>query len=428
MKILHFYRFLLLVAFLTAMSCAPSFEKHFEKKPVFENGFSGFAVFDPATGKMLYAHNAHKYFTPASNIKILTFYASLNFLGDSIPSFKYKIEGDSLFFSPTGDPSFLNPKFTNQSAFDFLKNSDKHLAYVRPNWQDEHFGSGWAWDDYPYYFSAEKSAFPVYGNLIKISSEENASEMKVFPSIFEDSIKTINSSENKIQRKLNSNQIDVQLSKDHDRIEKEIPFKTSETFSLKLLKDTLQKNIKLSAERKDLQKVFYNIAADSLYKTMLHDSDNFIAEQLLLMISEKISDSLKTDITIRETQKQFLKNLPDSLKWVDGSGLSRYNLATPADFIAVLDNLQGLKNRNDLKELFPTLGKEGTVKNMLSEHPPFVYAKTGSMGNVYNISGYLETKKGRWLIFSFMNNNFMKPTSALKKEIGKMLLEVRNKY
>lgn len=428
MKIRLFYRFLAVIALLTELSCAPSLEKHFKKKPIFEKGFSGFAIFEPSTGKMIYAHNAHKYFTPASNIKILTFYASLKFLDDSIPSFSYKIEGDSLFFSPTGDPSFLNSKFKEQPAFDFLKNSDKNLTYIRPNWQDEHFGSGWAWDDYPYYFSTEKSAFPVYANLINLSSEKRAIQMNVFPPIFSDSVKIVISSENKIRRSSNSNHIEIQLSEDHKRIEKELPFKTSEELSLRLLEDRLQKKINVSANKKNLQKVFYNIAADTLYKTMLHDSDNFIAEQLLLMISRKISDTLKTDIAIQETQKRFLQMLPDSLKWVDGSGLSRYNLATPADFIEVLDELQKLKSRKELKKLFPTAGREGTVKNMFSGKPDFIYAKTGSMGNVYNISGYLETKKGRWLIFSFMNNNYMKPTSNLKKEVEVMLLEVRNKF
>ncbi len=428
MKISVFYRFAVALILLSGISCSPSFEKHFKKKPVFENGFSGLTIYDPAAGKILYEHNSHKYFIPASNVKILTFFASLNFLGDSIPSFSYEIEGDSLYFSPTGDPTFLNTKFKKQPAFDFLKNSDKALVYVKPDWQDAFFGPGWAWDDYPYYYSAEKSAFPVYGNLLMIHSEENASQVKVIPAIFQDSVNFTISSENSFRRKLNSNQLDIQLSESHKEIEREIPFKTSEKLSLQILEDRLQKKIAVSRHSRKLNRKFYNVAADSVYKKMLHESDNFIAEQLLLMISEKISDTLKTEIAIRETEKQLLKNLPDSLKWVDGSGLSRYNLASPADFVVILDKLQQFKSREELKKLLPTAGKEGTLKSMFSKETPFIYAKTGSMGNVYNISGFMETKKGRWLIFSFMNNNFMKPTSILKKEIEAILLEVRNKF
>src|SRR5690606_38308501 len=61
----------------------------FENSAALKQGFHGLAVFDPQTNKMIYAHNAEKYFTPASSIKLFTLYTGLKVLGDSVPAFHY---------------------------------------------------------------------------------------------------------------------------------------------------------------------------------------------------------------------------------------------------------------------------------------------------------------------------------------------------
>ena len=47
---------------------------NFDESPVFSKSFTGFALYDPAEGKMLHEYNSDKYFTPASNTKILTLF------------------------------------------------------------------------------------------------------------------------------------------------------------------------------------------------------------------------------------------------------------------------------------------------------------------------------------------------------------------
>ena len=79
-----------------------------------------------------------------------------------------------------------------------------------------------------------------------------------------------------------------------------------------------------------------------------------------------------------------------------------------------------------LAELDPNGGKSGTVKNMFkNSEESYVFAKSGSLGGVYNLSGYIITKKGKTLLFSLMNNNFNKPTSQIRKEVEKILIRVR---
>ncbi len=407
-------------------SCSPSLKRHFKKNEVFKKSFSGLMIYDPSLNKTLFEHNPHKYFTPASNTKLLTYYSGLKYLGNSIPALKYKIKGDSLFFTTTGDPSFLNPKFKNTVAFDFLKDSDNELIYLESNWQDNGLGSGWAWDDYNYSFAAEKSAFPVYGNLLEIeySGDEN---IKARPSLFRDSISKTDIASS-VKRLPNKNQFTY--SQNSGPFDRKIPFLTSEELSIALLKDTLKKPISIQNKKieKSEEKIIYSIPADSLYKEMLQSSDNFIAEQILLMISQKISDTLKTEITIDKVQKEYFKHVPDEIFWVDGSGISRYNLITPADMVEVLRRINSEVNREKLMELLPAGGSTGTLKNMFKKEEAFIFAKTGSLRHTYNLSGYILTKKGKWLIFSFMNINSTVASEELKKEMESLLIEVRNKF
>lgn len=419
---------LLLLSF-SIISCSPSLNKQFREAKVFEQGFTGLAIYDLKKRKMIYEYNANKYFTPASNIKLLTFYAGLKYLGDSIPAFNYKVSNDSLIFTTTGDPSFLNPKFGDSNALRFLKNSDKDLFYIKSNWQAQIFGAGWAWDDYNYSFSAEKSAFPIYGNLIEFQLNNQNNTFSILPDFFKDSIK-FNDHQKGLSRKRDVNTFIFNHTSKKD-YSGSIPFITSEKTSLAILSKELNRNITYIEEQSllsNLNKKRYSIPADSLYKEMLHNSDNFIAEQLLLMSSLKISDSLKTDIVISEIQQNDFKDLPDEIFWVDGSGLSRYNLATPRSMIKVLQKIESLKGQKQLMELLPEAGKEGTLKNFLPGKGSIVFAKSGSLRNNYSLSGILISKKGKTLLFSFMNSNYTVEPKKLKRKMEQILLKIRNKY
>ena len=106
-------RLLLLLALGTCIvSCSPvsnrSLTKQFKDTEKQFQDHTGFALFDIAANKTVFEYNSEKYFTPASNTKIFTFYAALKLLGDSLPAFKYEERNDSLIVWGTGDPSLLN--------------------------------------------------------------------------------------------------------------------------------------------------------------------------------------------------------------------------------------------------------------------------------------------------------------------------------
>lgn len=397
---------------------------------VFENGFTGLAVYDPAAQKWIYEYNSEKYFIPASNTKLFTFYTGLKILGDSVPGIRYTIRNDSLIFTGTGDPSLLHKDLPETAVVDFLKNTDKNLFFMPAIYSESGLGPGWAWDDYNYYYSAEKSSLPVAGNTVNFSLKNTDSAPVVYPKIFSDStfLNETNSERSGVKRELLKNIFRYTNTSKNTDFERNIPFITSEALAVKILEDTLQRNIEILPHDPDLklEKTFYSIPADSLYKRLLQESDNFIAEQILLLAAREISDSLKTQIAIDHMKENFLADLPQEPKWMDGSGLSRYNLQTPANMVWLLEKILQEVQQDRLFELLPAGGLSGTLIDQFKNEPPFIFAKTGSLSNNYSLSGYLISKKGKLLIFSFMNSNYMVPSAALKAQMEKIILNIRN--
>ncbi|WP_010228657.1 D-alanyl-D-alanine carboxypeptidase/D-alanyl-D-alanine endopeptidase [Gillisia marina] len=433
-KILHFFLLLAIISSLFSCSSTQQLKKELSREltsEIFNQSFTGFALYDLEKKEFVIEQNSNKYFTPASNTKLLTFYASLKELGDTIPGIRYYSTQDSLVFWGTGDPSFLNPKFSHSKVFDFLKNSSKKLYLATSIGTNPSLGSGWAWDDYNDAYSAERSQFPIYGNLVNFKWRSSDTLPISSPPYFSEFLVKDMQASNSIRRDVDSNTFKYNIPK-NEILDKNIPFKTSPELSVKLLSDTLSKpvtviskNLKLTNKK---TQTIYSVASDSLYKEMLVESDNFIAEQLLLLISEKISDSLNTNSAIDYIQSAYFNDLPDEIKWVDGSGLSRYNLITPRTLIAILERIFKEVPKKQLFELFPANGKTGTLKNWDASAEPYIYAKSGSLRNNYSLSGYLETNSGKLMIFSFMNNNYVLPSSVIKKQMEKILLEIRNSY
>jgi len=380
---------------------------------------------------MIYQRYSNKYFTPASNIKLITFYAGLKVLGDSIPALKYSAKNDSLIFWGTGDPSFLYTELPQSKVYQFLKSAEAKLYYIPPVYTEAHFGPGWAWDDYNDYYSVERSAFPIYGNYVKFDFIPGLDIPKTFPSFFKDYLMIDSNSSSEIIRDPTENIFRYKTFLENKASSQVVPFKYSSDLFVQLLADTLQKPVEIISQKTDDFsdiKTLYSLPVDSLYKTMLQQSDNFIAEQILFMVAGKISDSLKTDLAINYIKENFLKDLPDEISWVDGSGLSRYNLVTPRNMVKILSKIAQEVPQKRLFSLMASGGKSGTLKNSYIADEPYIFAKTGSLSNNHTLSGFLKAKSGRVLIFSFMNNNFRVPTSEIKKQMEIILRKIYEKY
>jgi D-alanyl-D-alanine carboxypeptidase/D-alanyl-D-alanine-endopeptidase (penicillin-binding protein 4) len=171
----------------------------------------------------------------------------------------------------------------------------------------------------------------------------------------------------------------------------------------------------------------YSQPTDSLLKPMIHRSDNFFAEQTLLMVSNELLSVMSDERVIDTLLKTDFKDLPQKPRWVDGSGLSRYNLFTPQDLVFILNKMKNEFPMERIKEIFPT-GGEGTLSSYYKVDSNYIFAKTGTLSGIVALSGYLYTKKNKLLIFSVLINNHQSSATAVRKAVEKFIEVVRNKY
>ncbi|MEH6512260.1 MAG: D-alanyl-D-alanine carboxypeptidase [Maribacter arcticus] len=386
----------------------------------YKNQFTGVLVIDAKTKDTIYNQDSHKYFIPASNTKIFTLFAALKTLPKKVPAIRYINTKDTLYFEGTGDPSFLHPYLKDSTALNFLKNQS-NLAFVSGNFQDEKYGAGWAWDDYQWYYSPERNALPINGNVVL--SYRNT-ELVVSPPYFKDSVIEILHKDNRNE----SSNIFYYPPQSKDTLE--TPFITSLQTSTSILEQALGKKISTVVTMPIGNKeTLYGIETDTLYKRMMHESDNFIAEQLLFMAASELKDTLNSNLIRTHILENELQDLAQQPRWVDGSGLSRYNLFTPQNMVNVLDRLYVMVSEERLYTIFPSGGLSGTLKNRFAgDEQPYIYAKSGSLSNNYCLSGYLLTKSGKTLIFSFMNNHFRESLSDERLRLEQMLHTLRDNY
>ncbi len=399
--------------------------------PAFISAHTGISIYEPATGKYWYNFQGDKYFVPASNTKLPTCYAAMKYLGDSLAALYYYDKGDTLFIRPTGDPTFLHPDFPVQKAFDFLNRSKKPIVLNTALWQEERWGNGWSWDDYSDYYAAERSAMPIYGNIVQVKNHLN--NPKVVPSYFKNNVH-IDSSLNKnlfsggVHREFAENIFTVTVTSPVEHYT-ETPFYTDNTVLQNLLNDTLHKMISINdqpGKTNQPQSILYSQPTDSMLKPLMHRSDNFFAEQTLLMVSDKLLGVMNDEKIIDTLLKTDFKDLPQKPYWVDGSGLSHYNLFSPKDFVTILDKMKNDFGMDRIKNILAT-GGTGTIRNYYKADSGFIYGKTGTLSGVVAFSGFLYTKKNKLLIFSTLVNNHNGSSADIRKGIEKFIEEVRNK-
>ncbi|HLG39497.1 MAG TPA: D-alanyl-D-alanine carboxypeptidase [Chitinophagaceae bacterium] len=422
------YCLLLIVLFScsTQKQIAKSAKENVLNAAALQTAHVGISIYEPAANKYWYNYQGEHYFVPASNTKIPTCYAAMKYLGDSLVGLRYNITTDTILtIVPTGDPTFLHPDYNTQPVFTFLK---KFRKIIYGGGAIESLGSGWSWNDYEESYMAPMSPFPIYGNLLKIKWL-NKDSLVMVPRHFQKNPET-GSKGFKAVRKFDEN---VFYFFEGNNKEQSIPFVPGRETIVALLEDTLindqvywPSHLPRGEELKTL-KTIYSQPTDSLLKPMMHRSDNFFAEQSLLMVSNERLGIMNDAKIIDTLLKTDFKDLPQKPRWVDGSGLSRYNLFTPQDFVAILNKMKNEFGMDRIKVIFPT-GGEGTISSYYKTESGYIFAKTGILSGVVAISGFLYTKKNKLLIFSVLINNHNNSATDVRRAIEKFLQGMRNKY
>jgi len=432
------YRFFLILAStLLFYSCSPSRQiaksakENVLKIEALQTAHVGISIYEPATGKYWYNYQGDNYFIPASNTKLPACYAAMKYLGDSLIGLRYlDIDDSTLLVQPTGDPTFLHLEFLNQRPKELLVSKKKQMKLDFSVWMDHALGSGWGWNDYNESYMAERSVMPIYGNVVTISG--TGTNWNFFPSI---KGKFIDEGGGEyLSSVIRERAANIYHLKFGGKIERKIsiPYNTEnpETIAA-LLKDIIKKQVSITTDSEIILRNKFNLVhsqpTDSLLKPMMHRSDNFFAEQSLLMVSNELLGVMNDAKIIDTLLKTDLIDLPQKPRWVDGSGLSRYNLFTPQDFVFILNKMKTDFGMERVKNILPT-GNEGTLEGRFIADSNYIFAKTGTLSGVVALSGFLYTNKNKLLIFSFLVNNHNTSATQVRRAMEKFIQEVRRKY
>lgn len=141
---------------------------------------------------------------------------------------------------------------------------------------------------------------------------------------------------------------------------------------------------------------------------VLMNSQNLFAEVLVKTLGREVRGEGSWEAGLA-LERAFLTDVVgvDSADFVlrDGSGLSDGNRVTPRALARLLDYVRRTPAQAVVREKLPVSGaREGSLRSRFLEMPGRVAAKTGYIGGVNSLSGYLTMRDGRELIFVIIGN------------------------
>lgn len=426
----------------------------------------GVFIQDPKTREVLFQQNAHKLFMPASNQKVITTSAVLSYLG---PDYRFvtKIYTDgttdngtlngNIYIKGSGDPT-LSGRFHEGDRLRDLENWADSLAergITRINgdiitdanlFTDGRLGQGWAYDDLSYWYAAETSALSFNDNCIDVRIAPGDSvgappKLKYFPQTayitMENDLVTVHEDSTTkfdYHREDGTNNMrffgEISMSDEPfpDYITVHNPaLYTATVFSEVLLANgiSFQGNIgEIDYDHRvpDYDQMtslvqYKSPPLSKIVEVINKKSQNFYAEQVLKTLGYERYGDGTFDGGIRAVEAFLGSNgvATEHMNVADGSGLSRRNLVSPFQMATVLRTMYSGKYKDVYLATLPIGGGDGTLstrfKGTVAERR--VRAKTGYVGFVRTLSGFVQTRDNEDIIFSVLVNHYTTNTSVI---------------
>ena len=366
--------------------------------PIFTSASAGLSVVFVESGEVLYAKNAEKLHHPASTTKLFTAATALAKLG---PNHRFET---SMYVDTETDAQSIGNLYIKGKGNPVLREEDlEELCELLGQTgvksingdivvDDTFFdtvreGPGWMWDDKPFKISA-----------LSIRS-----------------------------------------------IEPDIRMESRAIACGHHLKDTLHQrgisvagNVVLGEVPSGAESVAKHLSSplSDIIKSMNKPSDNWIAEMLFKTIGAEVKGVPGSWEKGREVVGEFLTEILDEenkYRFVDGSGLSRYNLVN-TELLTKL--LVYMYNNFELMPEFtaslPIAGVDGTLRNrmhgMYAEK--ILRAKTGTLSGVSALAGYTRTADDEVLAFGILISHYVGSAADARKiqdMIGDVLTRFRRK-
>ncbi|MCP2262171.1 D-alanyl-D-alanine carboxypeptidase / D-alanyl-D-alanine-endopeptidase (penicillin-binding protein 4) [Streptoalloteichus tenebrarius] len=428
--------------------------------PQLRGARSSVVVRDAASGEVLYDRGGSDRLAPASNAKMLTAAAALETLG---PDHRFTTEvfaagprhggfldGD-LYLRGTGDPTMLAADYDGLAA----RVAESGIRVVRrlvadDTWFDRvPLGAGWAWDDEPYYYSAEISALTVSSN-----SDYDAGTVLVRvkpgtpgqPPVVElDPPTGVVRVDNRATTGAAGSSPAVTAERQHGTntvvVTGSVPAGGQPVSSLSTVSDptayaidvfrralaargvrVLDANNGRGATPSGAARIAErtSMPLSELLVPFLKLSNNGHAETLVKAMGRAVHGVGSWDAGLRVVRDKLAGLGLDAAAYqvVDGSGLSRMDLVSAQQFAAFLVEARKRPWFPVFSASLPVAGEPdrmvgGTLRNRMRGTPAAgnVRAKTGSMTSVSSLSGYVTSAEGRPLVFSAVFNNFLGPAT-----------------
>ena len=349
---------------------------------LFTTASIGIKVVAVETGDVIYEKNSHKLHHPASTTKLFTAATALAKLGSNY-QFETTLYADAIvkgavvgniYLKGRADP-VLQPQDIVKLADDLLQMGVTSIqdnivvddTYLDAIWE----GPGWMWDDRPLWISAL-------------------------------SIREVEPDANKMSRALACGH---------------------------LLKTTLlEKGVNVMGDvvsgtvPSDAYSVAKHLSpplADIL-KLMNKPSDNWTAELLFKTIGAEVMGEPGTWKKGRDVVAGFLAEIMDELpmhRFVDGSGLSRYNLLNAELLTKLLVYMyHNFEMMPEFLSSLPIAGVDGTLKNRMQgmSAEKVLRAKTGTLSGVSALAGYTVTADDEVFAFGILISHYVGPARSAR--------------
>ena len=424
--------------------------------PQFSRVRWGILVKPLSSEKILYSQDSQKYFISASNMKLFTTAAALQKLGAyfRIRTSIYDESNGVLRVVGRGDPSLKNAqlRILSKQLYQQGIRQINQLIADDSYFQGEVVNSSWEWED----IQADYGA-PVNSLIVN----ENASILTSLPQTIGQPLKIQwNDPTETYHWKVENNSVTteadkpgfVQVNRDLKgqiiRINGQLAVNSQpditglavfdpianfiRQFRQNLaregitVKETASSN--LSKNDKEIAAVESPPLAELLIETNVN-SNNLYAEALLRSLAikkprEKNQNTADIGLqVVRETLTQ-LGVEPEGYVIVDGSGLSRKNLTTPAALVQVLQGIGKSPQAEVFRASLPIAGVNGTLKNRFlnTAAAGMVQAKTGSMTGISALSGYMNAPNYEPLVFSIIVNQSEQPGKVMRTAIDEIVI------
>ena len=371
----------------------------------------GVSAVDLATGEVVYQHQAHKVFTPASLVKLATSGAALSYLGVQRRfATKLLVDGPAdggivrgaLYLRGEGNPMLtaegldeLARKLRAQGVKTVTGDVVADAGYFAP---DGPGAPGWAWDDLAEPYGAPLSALSLNRNVGTVAMA-SAPAPGGAPRLA-------------VTEPARAAAVALKAALGRHGIQ-------------------VHGDIRLGATPSGARTVAIHQSPPlaEIVRLMNKDSDNLIAETLVYHVGVRGHGAPGTREKGLRTLKSFLEHVGwegTGFRLEDGSGLSTYDALSPAQLTGLLRAMpaETLAYGAYLISL-PVGGVDGTLARRL-ESPVVrgrLRAKTGTMSGVSGLAGYMVTDAGRTLAVAIMVNGFVGPAQRAR-ELQDALVEV----